>query len=333
MTEIIKEAKKPKPFFNPNPHAYAPEMKEHDQWIFSQFKMNPDGTWSKPPCNASGYYTDGTDENNWLSFEKAFETCKAHQDKLCGIGFCISSACKIKGIDYDHIYDPITGEWNQQAWEELISLGSRVEWSPSHTGVHVYFKCPIELENGKKTQPDGTGREMYFGKLYLTVTGEVVEGFPTTINEVDPELVMQLYNKWFPDKKEAPVKADTKTAGKDNILQFDIPKSVVNRPDCPLKDLFPTKDQVMVLCRNAPNGLGEKFDRLFKGNISGYTDEKGEPDESRADLAIAGMIAFHTSDYFIIKQIIQESALWDKKWERNEYCQRTIVKAIRNRRR
>ena len=132
----------------------------------------------------------------------------------------------------------------------------------------------------RKLNQMALGREMYFDKHYLTVTGEVVEGFPTTINEVDPELVMQLYNKWFPDKKEAPVKTDTKTAGKDNLLPFDIPKSVANRPDCPLKDLFPTKDQVMALCRNAPNGFGEKFDRLFNGDISEYTT--GEPDESKS---------------------------------------------------
>jgi len=128
------------------------------------------------------------------------------------------------------------------------------------------------------------------------------------------------------------VKTGTKTV-KDNFLQSDIPKSVVNKPDSPLKDLFPTKDQVMALCRNAPKGLGEKFDRLFKGNISGYTNKKGEPDESRADLAIASLIAFHTSDYFIIKQIIQESALWDEKWERKNYCEKTIMIAIQNRRR
>jgi hypothetical protein len=42
---------------------------------------------------------------------------------------------------------------------------------------------------------------MYFEKHYLTVTGEVVEGFPETINEVDPELIIQLYDKWFLGKR------------------------------------------------------------------------------------------------------------------------------------
>ena len=82
---------------------------------------------------------------------------------------------------------------------------------------------------------------------------------------------MQLHHKWFPDKKEAPVKTDTKTAGKDNILPFDIPKSVVNRPDCPLKDLFPTKDQVIAFCRNAPNGLVKNLTGFSRVIFQGMT--------------------------------------------------------------
>jgi putative DNA primase/helicase len=339
MKGITKEVKKPNPFLNLDPYAYALEMRVSDQWLYSRLVEKADGNWSKPPCDANGYFIDGTDPNNLKSFEIAFPTCKANLGKLSGLAFSIQASSPIKAMDFDHVYDKETRKWNQQALEELKSLKTRVEWSPSDTGVHVYFTCTLMLENENQTQPDGTKREIYFGKHITTVTGKVVEGFPTAINEVDPELVIQFYNKWFSDKKEVHAKKEatdktgTKTAGKDNFLPFDTLKPFVNKPDRVLKDLFPTKDQVMVLCRNAPNGLGEKFDRLFKGNITGYTSEKGKPDESRADLAIASLIVFHTSDYWIIKEIIQESALWDEKWERNNYCQRTIMKAIQNRRR
>ena len=83
-----------------------------------------------------------------------------------------------------------------------------------------------------------------------------------------------------------------------------------------------------MLCRNAPQGFGEKFNRLFNGDISEYTS-KGQT-ESDADMALAGMIAFHTSDIGIIKAIIQESSLWDEKWEREDYCFGTIDKVIAN---
>ena len=319
---IAVKKHKSKSFFNSDPEDYSLEMKEHDQWVLSCLKAKADGTYTKIPCNADGYYCDCTDQNNCMSFEKAFEICEANPDKFSGIGFSVSSSGTIKAIDCDHVYDPVTGEWNQQAWQELRSLNTRVEWSPSHTGVHLFFTCPIMLENGKKTQPDDTGREMYSDKHYLTVTGEVVEDFTDVINKVDPELITQLYDKWFPGKRtsvkaEVPVKYDIRT--------FEIPEEFVNDPDDPLKDLSPTKDQVRELCRNAPHGFGESFTKLMAGNISEY-----ESDESDADMAIAGMIAFHTSDYSIIKEIIRESKLWDEKWEREDYCRGTIIKAIEN---
>ena len=326
MKEINKEIKKPKPFFNHNPDAYALEMRESDQWLYSHLEPKPDGTWSKPPCNAAGTNCDGTDPNNLTSFEIAFPTCKANLDKLSGLGFSIQSSSPIKAIDMNHVFE---GEWNQQALDELRLLNTRVEWSPSHTGVHVFFTCPIMLESKNKTQPDGTGREIYFEKHYLTVTGQVVEGFPETINEVDPELIIQLYDKWFPAKektvKETAVANDNCLPVKADPSTFDIPEAFVNDPDDPLQGLSPNKDQLIELCRNAPGIFGERFLKLMAGDISDYNY-----DESDADMALSGMIAFHTSDHSIIKAIIQDSKLWDEKWEREDYCFRTIDKAIAN---
>lgn len=322
-TTVSNDVKKPKSYFNPNSHMYSPEMKEHNQWILSRLKKL-ENRYTKIPCDASGNYYDCTDQNNCMSFEIAFKTCKENPGKFSGIGFSIFSFGKIKGIDFDHVYDPDAGEWNQEAWQELKSLNTRVEWGPSHTGVHVFFICPIVLENGNETQPDGSKREMYFEKHYITVTGEVVEGFPSEINEVDLDLIRQLYEKWF--TKKAVKKEKTVNKTKSVLSALEIPVSSANNSNNPLKGLHPTKDQIIILCRDAPNGFGDKFVALFNGDISGYGSE------SEADMALAGMIAFHTSDYRIIKDIIYESALWDKKWERDNYCQRTIMTAIRNRR-
>jgi primase-polymerase (primpol)-like protein len=139
MTEIINEVKKTKPFFNPNPHAYSSEMQRHDQWVLSRLKEKPDGTNTKIPCDFNGYYCDCTDPNNCMSFEKAFEICKENPDNFSGLGFCIFSSGIIIAMDFDHIYDPVTGEWNHQAWKELKMINTRIEWSPSHTGVHAFL--------------------------------------------------------------------------------------------------------------------------------------------------------------------------------------------------
>lgn len=101
-----------------------------------------------------------------------------------------------------------------------------------------------------------------------------------------------------------------------------MPNSLINNLS---KSFGLTKNQVINFCKNAPSGFGEKFNKIFNGDISMYKSN------SHADMALAGLIAFYTYDYEIIKDIIHESVLWDKKWERDDYCQRTIMKAIRNR--
>ena len=140
IPKTVIAVNKPKPFFNHNPDAYASEMKESDQWLYSHLKPKADGTYSKPPCDANGFDMNCNDPNNLTSFEIAFPTCKANLDKLSGLGFSIQPSSPIRAIDMNHVFE---GEWNQQALDELGSLNTRVEWSPSHTGVHVFFTCPI----------------------------------------------------------------------------------------------------------------------------------------------------------------------------------------------
>jgi hypothetical protein len=317
MKEINNEVKKPKQFFNPNPHAYASEMKEYDHWIFSQLKMKPDGTWSKPPCNAAGYYTDGTDENNWLSFEKAFEICKANPDRFFGIGFCISSACPIKGIDVDHVYDPEKG-WNQQALEEIKIINTRVEWSPSHTGVHIFFTCPIMLESGKKTQPDGTGREMYFEKHYLTVTGEVVDGFPETINEVDPELLTQLHENWFPDKKEVSTKNES-----FEVVQTEYDNNkAVQQNENQILDTTISDIDILQKCRKGRDKV--KFEKLYNNDWK----ELGYGSQSEADEALLYRFAQHTKNIEQVIRLFSGSLLFDEKCHGSDYLRNSAVKAI-----
>ncbi len=66
----------------------------------------------------------------------------------------------------------------------------------------------------------------------------------------------------------------------------------------------------------------EKFRRLMQGDTTGYTSE------SEADAGLCSIIAFYTKDFDQILRIVQCSALWDEKWEREDYQERTIGSAI-----
>jgi putative DNA primase/helicase len=82
-------------------------------------------------------------------------------------------------------------------------------------------------------------------------------------------------------------------------------------------------ETVLRLALNARNG--EKFGRLFAGDTSGHAG-----DDSRADLALCGILAFWTQDPEQIDRLFRRSGLYREKWERADYRERTIQKAIQN---
>lgn len=294
------------------------ELKDRIQWILFKYEMI-DGKLRKYPFNVQNQMKNWNLPENQSCFELVCRTLNNNHD-YSGIGFVMTENDPYICIDFDHVYDPITKKWTQQAWEEIRKLNSYTEFSPSGTGVHVFVKGKMIKAGTRKKQPDGTDREMYFEKHYMTVTGNHVPETPLEINGTQ-EAIDELYDKWFSDKKELSPKRKTSV---NDFKVFDMPNSLINNSS-PSKCLSLTKNQVINFCKNAPSGFGEKFNKIFNGDISMYESK------SHADMALAGMIAFHTYDYEMVKDIIQESALWDKKWERDDYCQRTIMTAIRNR--
>jgi hypothetical protein len=86
----------------------------------------------------------------------------------------------------------------------------------------------------------------------------------------------------------------------------------------------PTDEQVIAKCRAAKNAA--KFSDLYDhGDVSAYNG-----DDSRADLALASMLAFYTQDVAQLERLFFESALAQRpKWRnRRDYRQRTIAEAI-----
>jgi len=322
-TDLVIAARKAlKPWIFEN--AY-PEMIPFHQWVLWRYELTDKGKLTKVPYSIGKsdklYKVSVTDSQNWVLFEDAKAAYESGKYDVDGVGFVFTENDPFTVADFDHVIDPVTNKPDTIALTEASALNSRVELSPSGTGWHCIFKGKMPKPGKKKNLEDGTGREIYCDKRYMTMTFDVPSEFPKQINNSEAE-GLQLFTKYWPDVDE-PRKTDQRT--KSSVSAFNIPESFVNNSNSLLKGLHPAKDQIIDLCRHAPGSFGERFNRLFTGNIPKYKSK------SEADMAIAGMIAFHTSDYSIIKGIIQESALWDQKWERNDYCQRTIMTAIRNR--
>ena len=87
----------------------------------------------------------------------------------------------------------------------------------------------------------------------------------------------------------------------------------------------PTDEMVIQKCRSARNAA--KFADLYdSGDLSGYGG-----DDSRADLALARLIAFYSQDPIQVERLISGSALGGReKWVgRADYRRRTVEKALK----
>jgi len=131
------------------------------------------------------------------------------------------------------------------------------------------------------------------------MNGVHLEGTPTTIEPRQAELEA-LHQEVFGKSSEAPKQAPPKGPG----------------PDMGLSE-FALVDKA----REARNG--HKFARLWGGDTTGYETP------SEADLALSSMLAFWTGpDPARIDRLFRHSGLMREKWERQDYRDRTITKAL-----
>lgn len=92
----------------------------------------------------------------------------------------------------------------------------------------------------------------------------------------------------------------------------------------PSEPLDLSDEQLLGKARNAENG--RDFEALWNGRTAGY------PSHSEADLALCNRLAFWTGgDRSRIDRLFRQSGLYRDKWERDDYRERTISKALEGR--
>jgi putative DNA primase/helicase len=205
-----------------------------------------------------------------------------------GIGFVFTENDDLVGIDLDKCVNNGVIE----AWAlEIIKVFENcyVEFSVSGKGIHIIFKGKIpDISDKRKGQI-----EIYDQGRYFCMTGNVYNGMNQIIEF--PNLSGWLKSIGF-----------IKENGNKPKLQSSPPSL--------------TNDQIIQLARNAKNGA--KFLALFNGNISEYSSA------SEADLAFVSLLSFYTQDKGQIVNIVQQTPLWDDKWERKDYQNRTVDKCL-----
>ena len=198
------------------------------------------------------------------------------------------------GVDFDKCI--ADGETHSAVAGLVLALDSYTECSPSGTGLHVIVRAT--LAGGRRTgkTPWGGTFEVYDRGRYFTFTGEHVNGQPATVNDRQRELEDVLADVMSPKRDLVDALRTTETVSLDD------------------RDLL---DKAFA----ARNGVA--FASLWQGDLGGRASA------SEADLALCNHLAFWAGgDPARIDSLFRQSGLMREKWERKDYRDWTIDKAL-----
>ena len=280
------------------PESIPAALRKRDLWIGwsaeERAKESGETYSTKVPRDAlTGRTCDATDPESGASFETALA---AYEDgQFGGIGIMLHDGWGLVGVDEDDCRDPETGEIDRDASTRMRMLNSYTEVSPSGTGLRTFA---FGEKPGSRCKDPTKGFEMYAETRFLTVTGHHVQDTPQTVEERPGELA-SVYRLVFGTGEEE--------ADGEGRRQPVVPNDVDDR-------------ELVEKAKSSNDG----FAALWAGDLSAYGG-----DHSSADLALCSHLAFWTGrDERRIDALVRQSGLMREKWNRDDYRERTIQKAV-----
>jgi hypothetical protein len=277
------------------------ELRAISQWLNWKWEQRTDRTtgelkWTKPPYQPNGQHAESDNPETWTTFEQAVAAFE--KGNFSGIGFVLTKDDGIAGVDLDHCRDPETGVIQSWAMRIVQALNSYTEISPSGTGLRIFLRAKLPPKDRK------IGNfECYESGRYLTVTGNHLEGTPTTIEHRQLEME-SVHAEMFAERN--------KPRGNGKVSSHTA---------------LPNLDDQELLDKVFSARNGKAVWRLFHGDISGYNSH------SEADLALCSYLGFYTwPDHQKLDRIFRSSDLYRPKWDDRRggstYGQITISKAL-----
>lgn len=274
--------------------AIPSELKDLIQWITWKLEIKSGGIYTKRPYIAGlaqipRNRASVSDPSTWRDFETAW---KSIDNKSGGIGFIFTDCDPYCFIDLDHCIDE-NGIIEPKSKQIIDKLNSYTEKSQSGLGIHIIVKAGL---------PEGSGNrkgnfEIYDKGRYACMTGNVLQDYPVIIEERQ-EQVNQICSEIFgkPEPVQKPSRQEPSTSN--------------------LSD-----QEIIEKASKAKNA--DKFNRLIAGQWQGEY-----PSQSEADLALCCGLAFWTPDADQIDRLFRQSGLYRGKWDRADYRNDTINKAL-----
>jgi putative DNA primase/helicase len=268
-------------------------LRARAQWVCWRYERRGEKRTKVPKNPRTGANASPTDPTTWGSFTDTLRVAAKYE----GIGFVFTSDDPFAGVDLDACRDSQSGRLAPWAQPIVDDLASYTEITPSGTGGHIIVEATLPTGRRRRGQV-----EMYDTDQFFTVTGHHLAGTPTTI-ERRQEALAALHARVFAE-----------------IVQRPEPNGHHPAPRVSLDD-----ESLLERAQRAENG--EKFGRLWRGDISGYASP------SEADLALCRQLAFWTGrDAKSMDRLFRRSGLmrekWDEKRGESTYGAHTIAHAI-----
>lgn len=208
-----------------------------------------------------------------------------------GVGFIVPEGYFFLDIDHRDVTDELVQD-------VLSRLDTYAELSQSGNGVHFYGKVDeafLPIEDGKLspayyTKNPHTHMELYFGSLTKRFCVFTGDALNDKPVKDVTNAVLEVLDDYMAKDSHA----------SDAIDTFDL------------------------ICEMRKAKNGDKFKKLFDdGDISDFGSH------SEADLSLCSIMAFWTGDNpDLLDQLFRESKLYRDKWERDDYREETLKKAI-----
>jgi putative DNA primase/helicase len=301
-----------KPQHDPLPMLPA-SLKVLRQWV--RWKLEDvNGRPTKIPYQDGGVKASSTDSSTWTDYETV---CKAGPiDGTQGIGFVVDG--EFVGVDLDGCRNPETEEISEWAEQIIDTLNSYTEITPSGMGVRVWVRGWLP-GNDKVFNLDpacGYGSkvkiEAYTDSRYFTVTGDSFFVDPCEVEERD---LTQAYKLFHDIKTKYPAPKSVKDSAADSVAETG------DGTQIELLGTFQTSKYDIF--------TGGQIESRTPFIISNRIGRLRYESQSEADMAFCTVLAIHfDGDAKKIDTAMRESQLMRPKWERQDYREKTIAKAV-----
>ena len=284
-----------------NANGIPGELQKLIQWVGWNLEKDEKGNPTKVPYfSRTQRKASTTNPDDWSGFPFTVEAVKSRLHD--GIGFVFTKDDSYCFIDLDKCVDKKTDVIESWALNIIEKLQSYTERSQSYTdpekekyGIHIIVKACL---------PEGAGNrkgnfEIYTQGRYCAMTGNVLQGYPVAIEERQEQvnqICSEIFKKTEPEQKPSRQEPSTITLSDQEIIEK---------------------------ASKAKNA--SKFNKLMSGQWQGEY-----PSQSEADLALCCALAFWTPDTEQIDRLFRQSGLMRDKWDRADYRNDTINKALEN---